>query len=97
MVPRSGIAAALLLLLLAGPLGLLEADHGRLHEHAGEESDHPECPVCFAVKSPVVISLPSAPLAVAAPELFRGAPQAQLPEPASLLRTAPPRGPPARS
>jgi hypothetical protein len=94
---RSGIAAVLLLVLLAGPLGLLEADHDRLHAHEGEESDHPECPVCFAAKTPVVIELPPAPFVTAAPEVFVSAPRAQIPEPASLLRTAPPRGPPALS
>jgi hypothetical protein len=94
---RSATAAVLLLLLLAGPLGLLEADHDRLHAHAGEESDHPECPVCFAAKTPVVIELPPAPFAAAAPETFRAVPRAEIPEPASLLRTAPPRGPPAVS
>jgi hypothetical protein len=97
MSRRSGIAAVLLLILLASPLGLLELDHDHLHAHAGEVADHPDCPVCFGGKEPVTLALPSAPLAAETPERFAAAPRSESPEPATLLGAAPPRGPPAAS
>jgi hypothetical protein len=97
MIRRPGAAAAVLLLLLAGPLGLLELEHDHLHAHAGEDADHPDCPVCFAAKEPVTLELPSVSPTPAEEDRPLLAASPDRPEPAVLVRSAPPRGPPALS
>ncbi|HMB70691.1 MAG TPA: hypothetical protein VKU85_15355 [bacterium] len=104
MTRRSGVAAALVLLLLAGPLGLLELDHADLHAHAAdsdhsdhEASDHPDCPVCFAAKEPVSLALPQAPFAPAESERPVDPIVVGRIESSDLVRSTPPRGPPSFS
>lgn len=94
MTRRSGFAAVLVLFLLAGPLGLLELDHGRLHDESA--ATHSECPLCFAAREPAVGWFPSTPL-LPEPGVAQVAPtpRFELPEPVALLRTTPPRGPPS--
>lgn len=93
MTRRSATALALLLLLLTGPLGLLVADHGHVHADTGDD-EHPECPVCFAARTPIVVAAPALPLP--APIVTDEAPSvpAERPAPATTLATPHPRGPP---
>lgn len=96
MTRRSATAWALLLLLLTGPLGLLGADHEHMHTDTGD-TEHPECPVCFAARTPVELATPPAPFP--APVETGAAPvaPAERPAPATVRHTARPRGPPSHS
>ena len=99
-----------MLLLLTGPLGLLELDHAEIHAHAAhagasghshdhdhDASDHPECPVCVAAKEPISLVLPQAPVAPAESERQVDPIVAGRTESADFARATLARGPPCLS
>jgi hypothetical protein len=92
-----------LLVLLAGPFGLLGARHAELHESAchKESGDHPPaspCPVCQAAGSPMLHApdvRPAAPNPVSV-DRVQG-PGVPAPPVLPLVRTLGSRGPPVLS